>query len=68
LDFGKRDFMFYRKCRICGCSLDPGEGNICEECRDEQYMKQQQEKAVKYMVLSTDFRQMEMEEFLNGSA
>ena len=55
--------MFYRKCRICGCSLDPGEGNMCEECRDEQYMKQQQEKAARYMVLSTDFKQMEMEEF-----
>lgn len=60
--------MIYRKCRICGCSLDPGEGSMCEECRDEQYMKQQREKAVRYMVLSTDFRQMEMEEFLNGSA
>lgn len=60
--------MFYRKCRICGCSLDPGEGSMCEEFRDEQYMKQQREKAVRYMVLSTDFRQMEMEEFLNGSA
>lgn len=60
--------MFYRKCRICGCSLDPGEGNMCEECRDEQYMKQQREKAVRYMVLSTDFKQMEMEEFLNGSS
>lgn len=59
--------MFYRKCRICGCSLDPGEGSMCEECRDEQYMKKQRDKAVRYMVLSTDFRQMEMEEFLNGS-
>lgn len=59
--------MFYRKCRIFGCSLDPGEGNMCEECRDEQYMNQQQEKAVRYMVLATDFRQMEMEEFLNAS-
>ena len=61
------DFMIYRKCRICGCSLDPGEGNMCEECRDEQYMNQQREKAVRCMVLSTDFRQMEMEEFLNAS-
>nr|DAI71276.1 MAG TPA: NMD3 family [Caudoviricetes sp.] len=43
--------MIYRKCRICGCSLDPGEGNMCEECRDEQYMKQQREKAVRCMVL-----------------
>lgn len=47
--------------------MDPCEGNMCEECRDEQYMNQQREKAVRYMVLSTDFRQMEMEEFLNGS-
>ena len=46
--------MIYRKCIICGCSLDPGEGNMCEECRDEQYMKQQQEKAVRYMVLAKD--------------
>ena len=41
---------------------------MCEECRDEHYMNQQREKAFIYMVLYTDFRQMEMEEFLNGSA
>lgn len=41
---------------------------MCEEFRDEQHMKQWQEKAVRCMVLSKDFRQMEMEEFLNGSA
>ena len=40
---------------------------MCEECRDEQYMKQQRDKAVRCMILSTDFRQMEMEEFLNAS-
>lgn len=40
---------------------------MCEECRDEQYMEHQQEIAVRCMVLSTDFRQMEMEEFLNAS-
>ena len=40
---------------------------MCEECRDEQYMKQQRDKTVRCMILSTDFRQMEMEEFLNGS-
>lgn len=39
---------------------------MCEECMDEQYMKQQQEKAARCMVLSTDFRQMKMEEFLNA--
>ena len=40
---------------------------MCEECRDEQYMKQQLDKAVRCMVLATDYKQMEMEEFLNAS-
>ena len=41
---------------------------MCEECWNEQYMKEQRQKAVRCMVMSTDFKQMEMEEFLNGSA
>lgn len=40
---------------------------MCEECRDEQYTKQQRDNAVRCMILSTDFKQMEMEEFLNAS-
>lgn len=27
--------MKYR-CRICGCYLDPGEGDICEDCKEEE--------------------------------
>lgn len=23
---------YYHKCERCGCSLDPGEGRICDEC------------------------------------
>lgn len=21
-------------CEVCGCSLDPGEGRLCEECQE----------------------------------
>lgn len=24
------------KCDICGCSLDPGEGSICSDCKEKQ--------------------------------
>lgn len=27
--------MNYR-CDVCGCYLDPGEGYICEDCREEE--------------------------------
>lgn len=23
------------ECRICGCTLDPGEGYLCDECREK---------------------------------
>lgn len=23
------------RCDVCGCYLDPGEGLLCEECRDD---------------------------------
>lgn len=23
-------------CRRCGCNIDPGEGQICDECRSEE--------------------------------
>lgn len=25
----------WHKCERCGCSLDPGEGRICDECLEE---------------------------------
>ena len=57
--------MYFRKCRICGCSLDTGEGNACDECMDEQYMRDKREEALKCIILSTDFKQMELEELIN---
>ena len=56
--------MYGYLCKRCGCRLDPGEGNICEECLDEMEVKKQREKEFDRMVRSTDYRQMNMEEFL----
>lgn len=51
-------------CEKCGCTLDPGEGRICEECLDESDTKKQREKEFDRMVRSTDYKQMKMEDFL----
>ena len=59
--------MFYRECKICGCSLDPGEGNMCEECREEKQREQARAKKWKNMILYKDYYQMSLEEFINGS-
>ena len=58
--------MFYRKCRICGCSLDPGEGSMCEECRDEKEREWTRAKTAKSMIICTDYYQMSLEEFINA--
>lgn len=31
---------YYRKCEDCGCTLDPGEGRICDECAEKMRQKQ----------------------------
>lgn len=30
----RRKFPY--RCRFCGCFLDPGEGDVCTECQEEQ--------------------------------
>ena len=55
--------MYGYSCDKCGCTLDPGEGSICEECLEEADTKKQREREVERMVRSTDYKQMEMEDF-----
>lgn len=31
--------MMQYLCRICGCYLDPGEGQICEDCQEKEEEK-----------------------------
>lgn len=35
--------MWKYKCERCGCNLDPGEGRICDECRNEEKTNQRQQ-------------------------
>lgn len=61
--------MFLRECKICGCSMDSGEGKngICDDCITGETERQKRRAELDRMVRTTDFKQMDMEEFLNGS-
>ncbi len=56
--------MILKECERCGCSLDPGEGHLCDDCAEEMDNERQREKELDRMVRSTDYKQMRMEEFL----
>ena len=28
--------MNWYRCDVCGCYLDPGEGSLCDECREKK--------------------------------
>lgn len=56
--------MYEYSCKKCGCSLDPGEGSICEECLEEADAEKQREEEIDRMVRSTGYKQMRLEEFL----
>lgn len=55
---------YYRKCEDCGCTLDPGEGRICDECAEKMRQKTDRMAVLRKMILSTNYKQMEMEEYL----
>lgn len=56
--------MFYRKCNGCGCSLDPGEGSLCDECISEREQEQRRRKEMNRMTRSSTYKQIELEEFI----
>ena len=58
--------MFFNRCAICGCALDPGEGRVCDECMMAEERKKEREEAVGLLMASCaeqQFVQMEMEDF-----
>lgn len=59
--------MFYRKCEGCGCSLDPGEGRMCDECIQEVERKRARDAFMGIMLMAgeNEFKQMEIKEVLN---
>ena len=54
------------QCEDCGCTLDPGEGRLCDDCREKKIMAQSREMEIDRMIRSTNYEQMEMEEFIHG--
>lgn len=51
--------MNYR-CDICGCYLDPGEGRICEECRQESERRRDNARRVEQSVVEAENGQYEL--------
>lgn len=56
--------MFEYFCKICGCSLDPGEGQICDDCREEMSYENRRRKELDRLIRCEDYEQMKMEDFL----
>lgn len=38
------------RCDSCGCYLDPGEGNVCEECQEKSRKRSQEQRRISEMV------------------
>lgn len=58
--------MFLRKCKVCRCSMDPGEGinGICDDCVAGETERQKRREQMERMVRAVDFTQIRMEELL----
>lgn len=51
------------RCDSCGCYLDPGEGLLCDECRERMHKRVQQSKRIKRFLSSEEPQiKMNMEE------
>lgn len=52
-------------CRICGCNCDPGdlENGICDECREEEEIKDKRSREIGKMI-SSEFKQIRLEDIL----
>lgn len=48
------------RCDICGCYLDPGEGLLCDECRQNFRNRQRMAKKIMEAVRESDSGQVEM--------
>lgn len=59
-------WMFYRKCKVCGDPMDPGEGRngMCDDCVTGETERQRREEKMDWMIRATDWTQMEMEDIL----
>lgn len=56
--------MLYR-CDMCGCYLDPGEGRICEECREKSKRRKREKQELFGFIKNISKEQYE--EWINES-
>lgn len=56
---------YFHECSICGASLDPGEGRICDECQEKEEKKSRNQELIYKMMRSTDYKQIELEDYLS---
>ncbi|MCF2641183.1 hypothetical protein I6E50_02005 [Roseburia hominis] len=58
--------MKYNECRICGSHVDAGElvNGICLDCLEEKEKEKDIQYRMQKMVMSREYKQMDMEEFL----
>lgn len=48
------------QCDVCGCYLDPGEGLLCDECRQKVRGKALRDRKIQEIIQENDMGQMEM--------
>lgn len=48
------------QCDMCGCYLDPGEGLLCDECRQKLWERERMADRMRAAVCEGDGRQIEM--------
>lgn len=57
--------MHSYRCDSCGCYLDPGEGLLCDECREQMRERvQQSEKIRRFLDMEEPQIKMNMEEMV----
>lgn len=56
--------MRHAECEVCGCSLDFGEGRLCDECKEASKKENRIKREMDHMILATDFKQIELEELM----
>ena len=58
--------MIFRKCKVCGHPMDPGEGQngTCDDCLSAAEWKSDIQEELDRMIRSEHYKQLELEEFL----
>ena len=57
--------MNWHKCDVCGCYLDPGEGFLCDECREEIHRRSKEKERInRILFFEIDQLKMRLEDMV----